>query len=85
MINIFLYFFFKSNDLTEIAKFLTQIPGCGFQRTVPLEFYMSSDSTVCFAVAFPLLGNADYVFVSVSVGFSSDSKWDALLHPILPE
>ena len=34
------------------------------------------------AVAFPPLGNSDDVVVSVSIDFSSNTKWDALFHCI---
>ena len=33
-------------------------------------------------MAFPLLGNSDHVFVSVSIDFSSNSQWDASFHCI---
>ena len=34
------------------------------------------------AVAFPPLGSSDDVVVSVSIDFSSNTKWDALFHCI---
>ena len=33
-------------------------------------------------MAFPPSGNSDHVVVLVSIGFSSNAKWDALFHCI---
>ena len=44
-------------------------------------FFLSSDSSICSAMAFLPLENRDHV-VSVTVDFPSNSQWDALFHPI---
>ena len=39
-----------------------------------LDLFISSDTSICSTVAFPPLGNSDYVVVSVSTDFSSNSQ-----------
>ena len=36
-----------------------------------LDFFLSSDASICSAMAFPPLGNSDHVVVSVSIEFAS--------------
>ena len=43
---------------------------------------ISSDTSICFAMAFPPLGNSDQCYVLVSNDFWSNSKCDALFHRI---
>ena len=45
-----------------------------------LDLFLSSDASICSAKAFPPLRNSNHVFVSVSIDFLSDSKWDAFFH-----
>ena len=47
-----------------------------------LDLFLSSDASICSTMAFPLLGNSDHIFFSVSIGFSSNSQQDALFHCI---
>ena len=47
-----------------------------------LDFFLSSDPSICFTIAFPKLGKFYHVVVSVSIGFPSNSKRDALFHCI---
>ena len=47
-----------------------------------LDFFLSSDASVCFTMAFPPLGNFDHFVVSVSINFPSNSKWDSPFHGI---
>ena len=47
-----------------------------------LDLFISFDTSICSAVAFPPLGNSNHVFVSVSIDFSSSSKRDAPFHGI---
>ena len=47
-----------------------------------ISFFLSSDASICFTMAFPPLGNSDHVVVSVSIDFPSNSQWDALFHYI---
>ena len=39
-----------------------------------LDFFLSSDTSICSTVALPPLGNSDHVAVSVSIDFSTNSK-----------
>ena len=46
-----------------------------------LDFFLSSDANIRSTMAFPPLGNSDYV-VSVSIDFPSYSQCDAPFHHI---
>ena len=48
-----------------------------------MDLFLSSDASVCFTMAFPPLGNSDHIVVSVSIGFPSNSQWDAPFHCIV--
>ena len=52
----------------------TQIPGCYSHSPSLLDFFLSSDSSICSTMAFPPLGISDHVVVSVSIDFSSNSQ-----------
>ena len=80
LIDLF-YNFSISNDLTEMVNFPTRIPDCDSHGPGLLDLFLSSDSSICSAMAFPLLGNSDHV-VSVSIDFPSNSQRDALFHRI---
>ena len=43
---------------------------------VLLDFFLSSDASICSTMAFPPLGNSEHVFVSVSIDFPICSKQD---------
>ena len=47
-----------------------------------LELFISSDASICSAMAFPTLGNSDHVVVSVYIDFPTNSQWDAPFHRI---
>ena len=47
-----------------------------------MDLSLSSDPGICSTMTFSLLGNSDYVAVSVSIDFPANSQWDALLHHI---
>ena len=47
-----------------------------------LDLFISSDVSICSTMAFPPLGNSDHVVFSVSIDFPTNSKQDALFHPI---
>ena len=47
-----------------------------------LDLFLSSDTSICSAKAFPPLANSDHVAVSVSINFPSNSKQDAWFHCI---
>ena len=48
-----------------------------FHSSALLDFFLSSDTSICSTMAFPQLGNSDHVVVSVSIIFSINSKIDA--------
>ena len=59
----------------------TRIPVYGSHSQAFLDFFLSSDASICSTMAFPPLGNSDHV-VSVSIDFPSYSQRDALFHLI---
>ena len=76
------YNFSISNDLTQMANFPTCIPDCDSHSPTLLDFFLSSDASICSAMAFPPLGNSDHVVVSVSIDFPTNSQQDAPFHRI---
>ena len=68
------YNFSISNDLTQIVNFPIWIPGFDYHSPALLDFFLSSDSSICSTMAFPPLGISDHVVVSVSIDFSSNSQ-----------
>ena len=60
----------------------TQIRDCDSHSSALLDFFLSSDASICSSMAFPPLGNSDHVIVSVSSDFPSNSQRDALFHHI---
>ena len=73
------YSFSISNDLIQIVKFPTQTPDCDSHSPSLLDFFFSSDASICCPMAFPPLVNSDHV-VSVSIDFSITPKRDAPFH-----
>ena len=69
-----------SNELTQMVNSPTQIPDCDSHSPALLDFFLSSDASVCSTMAFPPLGNSDHVLISVSIDFPSNSKWDVPFH-----
>ena len=55
------YSFFISNDLTQIVNFPTQIPDCDSHSPSLLDFFLSSDASICCQMAFPPLVNSNHV------------------------
>ena len=76
------YNFSFSNDFTQMANFPTRIPDCDSHSPALLDFFLSSDASICSTMVFPALGNSDHVVVSVLIGFPINSKWDASFHCI---
>ena len=72
--------FFISNDPTQIVNFPTRVPDCDSHSPALLDFFLSSDASICSTMAFPPLGNSDHVVVSVSIDFPINSKQDAPFH-----
>ena len=71
-----------SNDLSQMANFPTRIPECDSHSPALLDFFLSSDASICSTTAFPPLGNSDRIVVSVSTDFPSNSQWGAPFHRI---
>ena len=76
------YNFSISNDLTQMVNFPTWIPDCDSDSPAFLDFFLSYDASICSTMSFPPLWNYDHCFASVSIYFSSCSKWDAPFHCI---
>ena len=74
--------FSTSNDRTEMVNVPIWIPDCDSHSPALLDFFLSSDASICSAMAFPPLGNSDHVVVSVSIDFPSNSQRDAPFHCI---
>ena len=74
------YNFSISNDLTQLVNFPTWISDCNSHSLALLDFFLSSDASICSTMAFPPLENSDHV--SVSIDFPSNSQQDALFHRI---
>ena len=73
------YNFAISNNLTHIINFPTRIPDCDSHSPALLDYFLSSDTSICSTMVFPPLGNSDDVVVSVSIDFPINSKQDATL------
>ena len=71
-----------SIDLTQIVNFPTRIPDCDSHSPALLDFFLSSDTSICSTMAFPPLGNSDHVVVSVSIDFPINSKQDTSFHRV---
>ena len=65
-----------------MVNFPTDIPGCDSHSPALSDLFISSDATICSAMAFPPLGNSDHIVVSVSIDFPSNSQRDAPFHRI---
>ena len=63
-----------SNDLTEIVNFRTRIPDCDSDSPALLDLFISSDTSICSAMAFPPLRNSNHDVFSVSIDFPINSK-----------
>ena len=68
------YNFSISNDLTQIVNFPTRIPDSDSHSPALLDLLLSSDASICSAMALPPFRNSDHVFVSVSIDFPSNSQ-----------
>ena len=65
------YNFYISNDLTQKVNFPTRIPDCDSHSPTFLDFFLSSDASICSTIPFPALENSDYVVALVSIDFPS--------------
>ena len=66
-----------SNNLTQMVKFPTRIPGCNSHSPALLDLFISCDASIYSTMTFPPLENSDHVVVSVSIDFPSNSQQDA--------
>ena len=71
-----------SNDFTQMVNFPSWIPDCDSHSPALLDLFLSSNASICSAMAFPPLGNSDHVVVSVSIDFPTNSQRDAPFHRI---
>ena len=76
------YNFSISNDFTQMVDFPTWIPDCDFHSPTLLDFFLSSDASICSTMAFPPLRNSNHIAVSVSIDFPINSQQNAPFHHI---
>ena len=65
-----------------MVNFPARIPDRDSHSSALLDFFLSSDTSICSTMAFPPLGNSDHVVVSVSIDFPVSSKRNASFHHI---
>ena len=65
-----------------MVNFPARIPGCDPHNAALLELFLSSDDSICSAMAFLPLANSDHVVVLVFIDFPFSTKWDVPLHHI---
>ena len=66
-----------------MANFPTRIPDCDSHSPALLDLFISPETSICSTMASLPLGNSDYVVVSVSIGFPSNSQRHAPFMAIL--
>ena len=71
-----------SNDLNQVVNFLSWVPDRDSHSPALLDFFISSDASICSAMAFPPLGNSYRFVVSVSIKFPSNSQWNGQFYRI---
>ena len=69
-----------SNNLIYMVNFLTRVPDCDSKRPALLDWFISSDASICSTMAFLSLRNSNNVVVTVSIDFPSNPKRDAFFH-----
>ena len=65
-----------------MVNFLTRITDCDSHSPALLDFFLSSDASICSTMAFPPLGNSGHAAVSVSIDVPTNSQRDAPFHRI---
>ena len=68
--------------LRMMVNFPTWIPDCDSQSPALLNFFLSSDASICSTMPFPPLKNSNHIVVSFSIDFPSNTKRDGLFHRI---
>ena len=76
------YNFSIPNNLTQMVNVPTRIPDCDSHSPDLLNFFLSSEDSICSTMVFHTLENSDQVVVSVSIDFLSYLQWDAPFHHI---
>ena len=68
----------------NLFRWLTFLLGSETDSHSPalLDFFLSSNASICSTMAFPPLENSDHVVVSVYIDFPSNSQWDGPFHRI---
>ena len=69
LINLVISCTWFSNDLTQMVNFPTPIPDCDSHSPALLDFFLSSEASICSTMAFSPLANSDHVVVLVSIDF----------------
>ena len=64
-----------------MVNFPTRIPACDSHSPDLLDFFLSSDASICSTMPLPPLGNSGHVVVSVSIDFPNSHR-DAPFHRI---
>ena len=65
-----------------MVHFPTRIPDCDSPSPALLDFFISSDASICYTMACPPLGNSDHVVVSVCIDFAINPKQDTSFHRV---
>ena len=70
----FCYDFSTSNDLIQMVNLPPCVTDCDSHSPALLNLFISSLTRICSTIAFPSLGNANHIFVSVFIDFPTNSK-----------
>ena len=65
-----------------MVNFPSWILDCDSHSPALLDLFISSDVSICSAMAFPAVGNSDHVVVSVSIYFPTNLKQNTSFHYI---
>ena len=65
-----------------MVNFPTQIPDCDPHSPVPLDLFISSDTSIGSTMAFLPLRNSDHAVVSVSTDFPIKTRYPVSLHSL---
>ena len=65
-----------------MVNFSTRIPDCDSYSPALLDFFLSSDASICATMAFPPLRNSDHFVVSVFIDFPTNSQRNSPFHRI---
>ena len=68
------YNFSNSNDLIQMVNLPPSITDFDSHSPALLNLFISSHTSICSIIAFPSLGNANHIFVSVFIDFPTNSK-----------